>query len=296
MNLNSRINASVLYPSACALGESPVWHAERKSCFWVDIERKKIYEYNWEEKTILSHVLEQRVSLIVPGRNGKLVLGLQGGIGKFDPDSGALSHITDMNADWKDHRCNDGACDKKGRLWIGTMELNAKKGDGVVYCVEKNKPVEKKIDNVSISNGLAWSIDNKRLYYTDSLTREIWSFRYDLAAGDIFFEKVAVRIPEEMGMPDGMAMDEEGMLWVALWGGFGIGKWNVLTGQMLDFIRLPVPHVTSCAFAGEDLDQLIITTAREGLNNDQLVKYPESGHVFIVKPGVKGLPRFSCNL
>ena len=190
------MEVAILYPSACELGESPAWHAGRQSCFWVDIEGKKIYEYNWIEKTVLSCELDQRVSLIVPGQTNNLFLGLQGGIAKFDPDSGTLSLVTDMGTDWKNHRCNDGACDKKGRLWIGTMQLKAKKGEGAVYCIEKNRPAETKIDNVSISNGMAWSPDNKRFYYTDSLTREIWSFRYKESPGDIFFEKVVVRIPK----------------------------------------------------------------------------------------------------
>lgn len=285
-----------MYPLGCKLGESPVWHKERRSCFWVDIEGKKLYEYNWAEKTIQCHEFEYRISLIVPGQDGNVFLGLQGGVGKYNLDSGNLSWVTDLGVDWKNHRCNDGACDRKGRLWIGTMELNCKKEAGSVYCIEKNELVEKKIEKVSISNGLAWSADNKRLYYTDSLTHEIWSFMYDGNSGNIVFEKIAVRVPEEMGIPDGMAMDEEGMLWVALWGGFGVGRWNVLTGEMIDFIRLPVPHVSSCAFAGDELDQLVITTAREGMNDDQLAQYPESGHIFIVNPGVKGLPRFCTSL
>ena len=99
-----------------------------------------------------------------------------------------------------------------------------------------------------------------------------------------------------MGTPDGMAIDEEGMLWIAHWGGFGVYRWNPFTGEHLDTIEVPVPNVTSCAFAGENLDQLIITTAQENLTEEQMKKYPQSGDVFLAKPGVKGVKAFKCNL
>lgn len=296
MRTHHNNRASVLYPLAAELGESPVWHSVRRSCFWVDINGKKLYEFDWKKKTLRCHQLEQYVSLVVPGRDGDVFLGLQGGVARFNPDSGDLAWITDLGIDWTHHRCNDGACDVKGRLWVGTMEMNDKEGASDVYCIESNAPVRKKIENVTISNGMAWSAGNDRLYYIDSPTRGIRSFIYEEGSGDIVFEKVAIEIPQAMGFPDGMTMDEEGMLWVALWGGFGVSRWDVLTGKMIDYIRVPAPHVSSCTFAGEDLDHLVITTATKGMNEEQLKEYPESGHVFIIKPGVRGLPRFSCSL
>lgn len=287
---------AILYPSACQLGESPVWHEERNSCFWVDIERRRIFEYNWSRKSVAHYQLDHRVSLIVPGKDDDLILGLQGGIGKFNLCTGFMSWVTDLGIDWKNHRCNDGNTDSNGRLWVGTMEMNHRKEGGSVYCIDKNKEVKIKIEKVSISNGMAWSVDNKRLYYTDSLTREIISFFYEEDSGEIGFDKIAVRIPEKMGLPDGMAMDEEGMLWVALWGGFGVGRFDVHSGEMGTFIEIPVPNVSSCAFAGKERDHLVITTAREGLTKAGIINYPLSGHVFVVKPGVKGLSGFRCGL
>lgn len=290
------MKASVLYPAACELGESPMWHTGRQSCFWVDIEGCTIYEYKWKEKKLQQWQLPNRVSLIVRGKNNEVLLGMQGGIQKFDLDSGNLSLITDLDKTWHNQRFNDGACDSMDRLWIGTMQLDQQSGTGSVYCISKNNKIETKINQVTISNGLTWSADNARMYYTDSLTREIWSYVFDKKTGEISFEKVVISIPVEMGLPDGIAMDEEGFLWVALWGGYGVGRWDIVTGKMIDFIKVPAPHVISCAFVGENSDQLMITTARHGMGENALLQYPESGHVFIVKPGVKGITVFSCDL
>ncbi|MDQ6610300.1 MAG: SMP-30/gluconolactonase/LRE family protein [Bacteroidota bacterium] len=286
----------VLHPSACQLGESPLWHDERMSCFWVDIEERSIYEYNWSQKKVERYQLKQRVSLIVQGNGNDLIVGLQGGIGRFDLATRKLSWVTDLGIDWINYRCNDGGCDNRGRLWIGTMDLNHKKEAGTLYCVDINKEVKKKIGNVSISNGLVWSLDNKHLYYTDSVTREILSYSYEEKTGEIFFEKVVVSIPEQMGFPDGMTIDTKGMLWVALWGGGGVGRFDVSSGKMIAFIEIPAPNVSSCSFVGKQLDSLLITTARQDMSKEDLLKYPQSGHVFIMKPGVKGVPVFHCGL
>jgi len=194
------------------------------------------------------------------------------------------------------HRCNDGAADCRGRLWAGTMHRQHFNEAGTLYCIDTALQVHPKVPKVTISNGLVWSLDNTRLYYIDSPTRKIQSFLFEEASGAITFEKTVVEIPEHLGGPDGMTIDEEGMLWVAHWGGFGIYRWNPLTASLIEKIELPVPQVSSCAFGGPLLDHLIITTARENMSEDDLKKYPQSGDTFIVQPGVKGIPAFDCYL
>lgn len=287
---------SILSPLHASIGESPVWDKKSGICYWVDIEGKIVYEFNWQTKRLQQYKFENRPSLVIPGNNGNLLIAFQGGVASFNKASGKLSWLTHLNADWSNMRCNDGAVDSLGRLWVGTMELNCKEGEGTVFCIKKNGIFTKKIEHVSISNGMAFSADNKRLYYTDSLKRNVVCYQYDANSGAIEFEKIAVDVPARLGLPDGIAMDAEGMLWVALWGGFGVSRWNVDTGVMADFIPIPVPQVSSCAFAGEALGHLVITTATKGMTEDELIKYPDSGHVFIVQPGVKGLPRFYASV
>lgn len=294
----NRIGAAVLYPSGCVLGESPMWHNERQSCFWVDIEGCMIYEYSLLSKTCSQYQLASRVSLIVKSDVAdELILGLQGGVARFNLVTEALSIITaDLNADWKTYRCNDGGCDNMGRLWISTTELKHKTDDGALYCVDQNAKVSKKLDKLSISNGMAWTADNKRLYHTDSVTGAIKSYFYDELTGDLEFERIVVQVPLEKGLPDGIALDAEGKLWIALWGGYGVGRFDVNSGQMVDFIDIPAPNVSSCAFVGEALDRMIITTAKKEMTENDLKEFPQSGHIFIVEPGVTGAPVFNCAL
>lgn len=294
----NKTGAAVLYPSGCILGESPMWHNERNSCFWVDIEGCIIYEYSLLYEQCLQYQLAQRVSLIVKSNTSdELILGLQGGVGLFNLTTETLSIITsELNVDWQNYRCNDGGCDNIGRLWISTTELNHKKDAGALYCVGKDFSAKEKLGKLSISNGMAWTADNKRLFHTDSVTGAIKSYFYDEQTGDLLFERVAVQVSAESGVPDGIALDVEGKLWIALWGGYGVGRFDVDTGEMLSFMAIPAPHVSSCAFAGDALDRMIITTAKKGMTENDLNEFPQSGHIFIVEPGVTGLPVFNCAL
>jgi sugar lactone lactonase YvrE len=288
------MKAAVLYPSQCILGESPLWHAERKCCYWADIENGVLYEYSWLPQATRFWKFNYKLTLIVQGKGNQLILALNARIALFDLESERQEWLLDVELPSSGNRCNDGACDSYGRLWIGTMHLEHKKGAGALYCIDTNLNIYKKLEHTTISNGIVWSLDKKRLYYIDSPTQVVQSYIFEEESGEIIFEKNVVQIPVEMGTPDGMTIDEEGMLWIAHWGGFGVFRWNPHNGQLIDRITVPVPHITSCAFAGENLDYLIITTARENLKEEELIKYPESGNIFLVKTGVKGIATNKC--
>jgi sugar lactone lactonase YvrE len=132
------------------------------------------------------------------------------------------------------------------------------------------------------------------MFYIDSPTQVVQSFLFEEEKGNIVFEKNIIEIPADMGTPDGMSIDEEGMLWIAHWGGFGVYRWNPSNGELLLKIDLPVPQVSSCAFVGDELDHLLITTARENMSPEDVEKYPESGDVFIIKTDVKGILSNRC--
>lgn len=288
------MKAEILYPSECILGESPLWHAERKCCFWVDIEKGILYEYNWINQATRSWKFSYRLTLVLKGKDNQLIVALDAKIARFNLDSELLEWLVDVEMPPSQNRCNDGACDSSGRLWVGTMHLGHKEGSGALYCIDTNLAVHKKLNHTTISNGIVWSLDNNHLYYIDSPTQVVQSFLYKEESGEIIFERNAVQIPNEMGTPDGMAIDDEGMLWIAHWGGFGVFRWNPRNGQLLDRVQLPVPQVTSCAFAGENLDHLIITSARENLKEEELKKYPESGNTYFIKTAAKGVATNKC--
>jgi len=148
------------------------------------------------------------------------------------------------------------------------------------------------IANVSISNGLAWSVDHRTLYYIDSPTRQIVAFDFDDGRGAISNRRVVIQLGEEEGFPDGMTIDKEGMLWVGHWGGWQVARWNPQTGKKLLQIKLPVAKVTSCTFGGDLLQDLYITTAKVDLTANELREQPLAGSLFVVPNCGEGLPPF----
>jgi sugar lactone lactonase YvrE len=130
------------------------------------------------------------------------------------------------------------------------------------------------------------------MYFIDSPTQSVDAYFFNGDTGEIKFDKTVIEIPIEMGTPDGMTIDNEGMLWIAHWGGYGVYRWNPFTGELISKIEVPAPNVTSCRFAGKDLDQLVITTARKNMSESQLSDYPQNGDLFIVKTNSNGVDGF----
>lgn len=285
------MTASLLYKVDCTLGEGAFWHEARQSFFWVDIEGKCLYEYVIKSRKVHSWHFHHRPSMIALDIRGQLMIVFQGGLAQFDLQTERLHWLVDIDKEISDIRTNDGAVDTAGRLWIGTMNVLFKEGAGALYCIGKDLSLTKKVEGLSIPNGLVWSLDDHTMYHIDSPTKKVQSYSFDNKTGSIVFEKTSVIIPPETGSPDGMCMDEEGMLWIAHWGGFGVYRWNPENGKLLGKIDVPVPQPSSCVFGGEHYDQLFITTARENLSPELLEKYPDSGSVYIATPGVRGVKK-----
>jgi sugar lactone lactonase YvrE len=173
------------------------------------------------------------------------------------------------------------------------MAIEETEGAGSLYSLEKHLQVRKLLDNLSISNGMGWSPDYSTMYLIDSPTKKVFAFDYDLTTGNISNRRVAVTIPEELaGFPDGMTVDTEGTIWVALWAGFKVTRWNPHTGKLLQSISVPAPNVTSCTFGGSNLNELYITTARKDMNQAALNQYPYAGSVFRFKTDAIGMKSF----
>jgi sugar lactone lactonase YvrE len=283
-------------PSQCFLGEGPYWHVARQSFFWVDIENGKLFEHNLKTKETKTRSFPHRLTVVLEDKEGNLILGLDRKLARFDLDTEKLTWLCEVESEYPLHRFNDGKVDPKGRIWIGTLSTLFTEGVGSLYLVDQDLKPKKQLDHLTISNGMAWTEDNKTFYFIDTPTRQIKAYNFELESGEIEFEKVAIQIPEELGFPDGMCIDQEGMLWVAHYGGSGVYRWNPETGKLLDKIELPVPHVTSCCFGGKNLDMLLITTAQENLTESQLKEFPMSGDVFLVKTKVQGLQSNKVNI
>ena len=282
------MTAELIYEIPSLLGEGAFWHPQSQRLYWVDIDKRLLHEHDPLLNVNRYWELERKPTVIVQDLAGGLVLGLQGGIAAFNPQTEQLTWLANLEADMPSHRTNDGKCDASGRFWIGTMELKAKPGEGALYCIDRQLNIVCKEKSLGIPNGMGWSPDNKRMYHIDSQQRAVRSFFYDDETASIEFEKNAVEIPTSVGSPDGMAMDIEGMLWVAIWNGFAIHRYNPANGELLETVSLPVPQVSCCAFGGPGMDELFITTAREKMSEADQAKYPLSGSLFKVKTSTKG--------
>lgn len=283
------ITPEVAFKAEATTGEGSIWHPQRQSLFWVDIEGKTLYEYLPQTKDCRSWKFDRMVSTVVPETDSTVVVSLQNEIVRVNLNDGNTTSIAPIPDGDGAIRCNDGKCDPEGRLWVGTMGFGCPQGAASLYCVLPDGTVTTKLTGVTISNGIVWSADKKYMYYNDTPTRQIARYCYDAQSGDIRFDGIAVSIPEGTGSPDGMTIDSAGNLWVAQWGGSGVYCYNPHTGKLITRIDVPAPHVASCAFGGDNLDTLYITTARAGMSEEQLAKYPLSGSVFVCKPGVTGV-------
>jgi sugar lactone lactonase YvrE len=180
-------------------------------------------------------------------------------------------------------RYNDAKCDASGRLWCGTMSLFGRTTEGALYQVRGDGSRQTVLQDIGISNGLAWSQDNKTMYYIDSMTYGVDAFNFNLQKGLISERRRVIDISS--GLPDGMTIDAEGMLWVAIWGESCVRRYNPIDGALLDIVEIPSKFVTSCCFGGVDMDTLYITTSAE-----REMENKGAGCVYCLKPGVKGFP------
>lgn len=282
------LNADLVLDTKSMLGEGSIWHPKENKLYWVDIEGKLLHIYDPATGKDKELPVGSRIGTVVPVKNGGALVALQNGIHKIDTKTGKLSFISAPFTD-TGLRFNDGKCDPSGRFWVGTLALDSRRRGAALYRMDGDKSIRVMVDSVSISNGIVWTKDKKTMYYNDTPTGTVQAFDYDDKTGAISNRRVVVRIPKGGGGPDGMTIDADGNLWVALWGSGTVGKFDPRTGQLLQKVIVPAPNVSSCAFGGKDLDILYITTARAWMNEEKLKQFPLSGGLFAVKPGVKGV-------
>lgn len=279
------MNVELLLNAKALLGEGPAWDEKTQTLYWVDILQKKIYA-----GTEILAELDDFVGCLAPRKSGNLILGKRASFVDFDLNTSQQTVLASLSES-ATNRVNDGKCDPVGRFLAGTMDMNEKEASGSLYSFD-GKQVTKLFENVRISNGLAWSPDHKTFYYIDTPTREVRAFEYDILTGEIANPHVCIHVPESLGWTDGMTSDSEGNLWVAIWGGAQVTRWNPRTGQLLDQIPVPALQTSSCVFGGKNRNELYVTSARVGMSEADLNKYPLSGGLFKVTTKFEGMPTF----
>lgn len=274
------------------LGEGPLWDDATQRLYWVNILESKLNVFDPATGGNEAIDVGQYIGAAVLGGPGEAIVALHHGFCSLDLQTGRLKEIHDPEADKPEQRFNDGKCDALGRFWAGTMPMSDGSPTGKLYRLDPDLRVTAMLDGIGCSNGLVWTSDNKTMYYIDSPTKKVMAYDYDLERGEISNPRPVVVIPDGGGVPDGMTIDTDGMLWVAQWDGWQVSRWDPHTGELLDKIAVPAARVTSCTFGGADLDELYITTARTGLDEAQLADQPHAGGIFRIRTGAKGLPAY----
>jgi sugar lactone lactonase YvrE len=271
------------------VGEGPVWDDRAGVLWWVDVKSPRLFRFDPARCENRAWPLPERIGCVVPRQRGGLIGAFQTGFKWLDPESGALTPIDDPEPGLPGNRFNDGKCDRRGRLFAGTMDDAEVECTGTLYRLDPDLRVHVVRRDVHLSNGLGWSPDERAMYYTDSLRRVIWVSDYDLDLGTIANERVFARIPEDAGVPDGLCVDAEGFVWSAHWGGWRLTRYAP-DGRIDRVLDMPVPQPSSCAFGGPDLATLYVTSAAIGMTADDFVQAPDGGGLFAVDVGVRGLP------
>ncbi|RLG43809.1 MAG: SMP-30/gluconolactonase/LRE family protein [Thermoproteota archaeon] len=276
-----------IVPSQNKLGEGPLWSVKEQAIYWVDIDGKKIQRFYPETKKYEYFEMQVKVCLMAFRKKGGMICGTEDGFYFWDPVAQGMDFITHPEKGKKEARFNDGKVDRKGRLWAGTMTF--KGATSALYRMDSDLSVNKMISKITISNGIGWSPDNHIMYYVDSLRYVIYAFNYDLATGTINNQRPFVQMDSDFGIPDGLTVDSEGYIWCAIYGGWKIMRYDP-SGNIAAEIQMPVSQPSSCTFGGKELDELYITSISEGLTEEDKVKEPMAGDLFMVKTDVKGLP------
>jgi D-xylonolactonase len=276
-----------VWPLGAELGEGPVWIAAERAVYFVDIKGRRVHRLHIDSGEQASWDAPAQPGFIVPLAAGGFVCGLQDGLHHFDPVTGAFRLLSPVEAHLAENRINDGHVGADGRLWFGTMHDAEADNTGSLYSWTGDGDLLAHDHDYGVTNGPAISPDGRTLYHTDSLAREVYAF--DLAAdGTLSNKRLFVR--PEHGHPDGMAVDAEGCLWVALFGGWGIERYSP-TGKAIGKVALPCANVTKLAFAGDDLRTVYATTAWLSLSPAQRAGQPLAGGLFRFGVDTPGLPQ-----
>ena len=254
------------------LAEGPRWDAATRRLLWVDIEGCELHILESEEDRAIG--LDAMVGAAAPTSSGAVLVALADRLALVDLADESVRTLVRL-PHGPALRSNDGACDAAGRFWIGTMGLDQTPGAGALYRYDGR--LQRVLDEVTLSNGIGWTRDDTRMYYIDSPVQRVDIFDFELASGRVDDRRPFVSIDENEGIPDGLTVDDEGGVWVALYGGSCVHRYDE-SGHLDAVLAVPAENVTSCCFGGDDGRSLFVTTAAP------------DGNVYVTQPGVSGPP------
>jgi D-xylonolactonase len=275
----------VLWDIGAELGEGALWHAPSRSVVSVDIKGRRIHRCAYDGSDRRSWDAPAQVGFAIPFDDSGLLCGIQGGLYRLDTGSGEFRRLLAVEPDRPGNRLNDGYVDAAGALWFGSMDDGESAHSGALYRLD-GQGLARMDDGYIITNGPAISPDGATLYHTDTLARRTYAF--DLAPDGSLAGKRLFAEFTGKGHPDGMAVDSEGHVWIALFGGARIERYAP-DGSLADTVHFPCSNITKIAFGGDDLRTAYVTTARKGLSPEQRAAQPLAGHLFTFQVDAPGL-------
>jgi len=283
------LNIECVVDAKNKLGEVPVWCPQEQALYWIDVEGCLLQRFIPSLGEVRIWKMPERIGSFALREKGGLIVAFESGFAFYDLDTEKVEWLAKPESHIPRNRFNDGKCDRKGRFWAGTMDDQLSEHTGALYCYNPDGTVEQRDDKIGISNSLAWSPNNDRFYFADTLDSTIYAFDYDHESGQITNKRVFANTEDQPGNPDGSTIDEEGYLWNAQWDGWRLVRYAP-TGQIDRIVELPVQKPTSCMFGGANLDTLYVTSAIWDLSSEELEEQPYAGGVLAIDVGIKGLP------
>jgi sugar lactone lactonase YvrE len=279
-----RNDVEVVVGPGAVLGEGPVWDERIGRLVWVDIVGNVVHITDTATGDTRQIPVSENIGAVVPRAAGGYLAALRDGFWILKEDD--ARRVVDVGP-YPGLRFNDGKCDPLGRFWAGTIVETENTPAAALYCLNHDMELSLELNDITVSNGLAWSHDGETMYYIDTPTRRIDAISFDLETGAISGRRPYIDLPADVGYPDGMTIDAEGALWIALWDGAAIHRY--VDGVLERVIGMPVTRPTSVAFGGSRYDELFVTSASMGLTEQQLADQPLAGALFRVTTDVGGV-------
>ncbi len=280
-------SVEVALRAGAEIAEGPMWDPGRSVLWWLDVLAGKINRLDYGTSDNSTLQISETASALALRRDGSLLVAMQSGFGILAPDLSAVEHALPIAEDWPHNRFNDGKADRQGRFWAGTMDFDGAEGRGTLYRLDPDWTCTPVVARVAISNGIDWSPDGSVMYYVDTRAQRVDLFDFDADTGELTNRRCFVDIDSREGTPDGLAVDVEGSLWLAVFGSGAVYRFDH-RGRPTGKVELPCSSVTSCVFGGPTMAELFVTTAQLGLTEQQRMDQPLAGSIFRVEVGVPG--------
>jgi sugar lactone lactonase YvrE len=278
------LQAYLVLDAHARLAEGPLWDDRDGALWWVDVLGQAVHRFDTQAGSDRVYPVPTEVGCVLPTDGPDVLVTLRETVGLLDPRSGAIANVVDLPRTVEAQRTNDGAVDPFGNALIETMADDERAGGGSLLRLRPDGRLEQLLGGLTIPNGIAWTADGSSMWFTDSPARRVECIPY-APDGPLGARRAAFEVAR--GIPDGLTTDADGRVWVAGWGGWGVGCYEP-DGTLMAWVDIPCANVTSCAFGGPALDELYITTARKDLSPNDLRRQPHAGGVFVARPGARG--------